>query len=87
MNGIKTETNWQNYWGSSKPLLEDIQRLGYDNFTREIIHWCKTRELTCSLENDILRNNDVLKNILEMERVHFIIQTFLEKSLSTNRIL
>jgi len=31
------ESNWISYWGSNKPLLEDIKQLGKDKFKREII--------------------------------------------------
>ena len=31
------ESNWLSYWGSNKPLLEDIQELGKEKFKREII--------------------------------------------------
>jgi hypothetical protein len=31
------ESNWLKYWGSNKPLLEDIKELGEGIFEREII--------------------------------------------------
>ena len=31
------ESNWLSYWGSNKPLLEEIQTLGKETFKREII--------------------------------------------------
>ena len=31
------ESNWKVYWGSNKPLLEDIKKLGVENFEREIL--------------------------------------------------
>lgn len=34
---IKKESNWKEYWGSCKPLLEDIKKLGEDKFYREIL--------------------------------------------------
>ena len=37
------ETDWKTYWGSSTRLQQDIETLGKENFTREIIHLCKTR--------------------------------------------
>jgi len=44
------ETDWKDYWGSSPRLQEDIDRLGKDKFTREIIHLCKTRGETNYME-------------------------------------
>lgn len=40
---IFVESNWKQYWGSSKELLDDIQKLGYNNFKREIIRFCGTK--------------------------------------------
>ena len=34
---VTKESNWISYWGSNKPLLEDIKELGVDKFKREII--------------------------------------------------
>ena len=40
---IKTESDWETYWGSSKSLLEDIKKLGSDNFECQILKLCKTK--------------------------------------------
>jgi hypothetical protein len=34
---IIKESNWLDYWGSSKPLLEEIKQLGKEKYKREII--------------------------------------------------
>lgn len=39
----RTESNWKEYWGSSDYLLEDIKKLGEENFSRHVIMLCKTR--------------------------------------------
>ena len=44
------ETDWKEYWGSSPRLQADIDRLGKDKFTREIIHLCKSRGETNYME-------------------------------------
>jgi len=44
------ETDWKTYWGSSQRLQQDVDTLGKENFTREIIHLCKTRGETNYLE-------------------------------------
>ena len=44
------ETDWKDYWGSSPRLLADIEQLGKDKFTREIIHLCKSRGETNYME-------------------------------------
>lgn len=40
---IRKESDWQNYWSSSDLLKEQVKTLGEENFTREILHLCKTR--------------------------------------------
>lgn len=44
------ETDWKTYWGSSDRLKQDIETLGTDKFTREIIQLCKTRGITNYME-------------------------------------
>ena len=44
------ETDWKEYWGSSPRLQADIDALGKDKFTREIIHLCKSRGETNYME-------------------------------------
>ena len=34
------ESNWKDYYGSSKPLVEDVKKFGVKNFTREILKPC-----------------------------------------------
>jgi len=44
------ETDWKEYWGSSPRLQADIDQLGKDKFTREIIHLCESRGETNYME-------------------------------------
>lgn len=37
------ESDWREYWGSSDRLNEDVKNLGKENFTREILYFCKSR--------------------------------------------
>ena len=37
------ESDWKDYWGSSDKLLADVEKLGKDKFTREILYFCKSR--------------------------------------------
>lgn len=39
----KVDSDWRDYYGSSDLLNKDIQTLGKDNFTREILYFCKTK--------------------------------------------
>lgn len=40
---LKVESDWRTYWGSNKYLVEDVKNHGPENFTREILHLCKTK--------------------------------------------
>ena len=33
------ESDWKTYWGSCKPLLEDVKTLGEQNFSKEILEF------------------------------------------------
>jgi len=37
------ESDWKDYYGSSDELTADIENLGKDKFTREILFWCKNK--------------------------------------------
>ena len=54
------QSNWRVYTGSCKPLQEDIDRLGKDKFTFEIICNYKTRGGVVSGEVHFQTDNDVL---------------------------
>ncbi len=40
---LKVESDWRTYWGSNKHLIADIEEHGTGEFTREILHLCKTK--------------------------------------------
>ena len=39
----KINSDWQQYYGSSAELSADIEKLGTDNFTREILYYCASK--------------------------------------------
>lgn len=39
----KVESDWQTYYGSNDLLNEDVNKLGKDKFTREILFYCKSK--------------------------------------------
>ena len=39
----KIDSDWQQYYGSSPNLTEDINILGNSNFKREILYYCKSK--------------------------------------------
>jgi hypothetical protein len=46
----KINSDWMDYYGSSDELNKDILTLGKENFTREILHYCKSKAHTSYLE-------------------------------------
>ena len=39
----KVDSDWLTYYGSSPELSKDVETLGTDNFTREILYYCKSK--------------------------------------------
>jgi len=46
----KIESDWQDYYGSNLELNKDVELLGKENFTREILHYCKSKAATSYIE-------------------------------------
>lgn len=67
------ETDWEDYWGSSKRLQEDIELLGKDKFKREIIELCETRgntnyaELVWQVNENVLLREDNYNGIIAVK--------------------
>jgi hypothetical protein len=71
----KIESDWQEYWGSSPNLTADIDTLGKDKFTREILHYCKSKSETSYIEareqfeRKVLESQDYYNGHIQV-RVH-----------------
>jgi len=67
---ITKESDWVNYWGSSKPLLKEINEIGKDKFEREILLIVNTKkeltywELAYQIKYDVLRVNSFNESVL-----------------------
>jgi hypothetical protein len=65
---VTVESDWKTYWSSSDELQSDVQRLGVENFTREIIHLCPNKGTANYLEakeqftRSVLENKDLWYN-------------------------
>jgi hypothetical protein len=46
----KVDSDWQEYYGSSDNLTKDVEQLGKEQFTREILHYCTSKAHTSYLE-------------------------------------
>lgn len=64
------ESNWVDYMGSNKFLLEDIKLLGKENFKKEILILCPHKklltyyELSFQCKYDVLTTNSYNDNLL-----------------------
>ena len=71
----KIDSDWQEYYGSSVELTADIEKLGKENFSREILHYCKSKAETSYIEareqfdRKVLESNDYYNGQISV-RVH-----------------
>jgi len=67
----KVESDWKDYYGSNKSLQEDVQKLGYGAFHREILHLCKTKG-TCNYyeAHEIFNRHAIIKENFYNEWIH-----------------
>lgn len=57
----KIESDWRTYYGSSVELSKDVNELGTDNFTREILCFCKSKGTLSYMEAKIQFQLEVLE--------------------------
>ena len=71
----KIDSDWQTYYGSNDALNEDVQKLGPENFTREILFYCKSKAECSYIEareqftNRVLESTDYYNGHIQV-RVH-----------------
>jgi hypothetical protein len=71
----KINSDWQQYYGSSPNLTEDINKLGTDNFKREILYYCKSKSECSYIEareqfsRRVLESDDYYNGHIQV-RVH-----------------
>lgn len=58
----KIDSDWQLYYGSNDQLNKDIEALGADNFTREILFYCKSKAECSYVEAREQFNHKVLES-------------------------
>ena len=59
---VMVESDWRDYWSSSEELKKDVALLGPENFTREILYWCKMKSHANYLEAREQMDHRVLEN-------------------------
>ncbi len=71
----KIDSDWKEYWGSSPNLQADIEQLGKENFTREILYYCGSKAETSyveareQFERRVLESDDYYNGIINC-RIH-----------------
>lgn len=59
---VTSNSDWKTYWSSSERLLEDVSKLGEENFTREILYFCTTKAMSTYVEAKLQFENGVLES-------------------------
>jgi hypothetical protein len=59
---FKVESDWKDYYGSNDELKKDIEKYGKENFSRTIIHLCKSKGECSYLEAKEQFNNNVIES-------------------------
>lgn len=71
----KIDSDWQLYTGSSIELNQDIEKIGIENFTREILYYCRSKaecnyvEARTQFELKVLESDDYYNGQISC-RVH-----------------
>jgi hypothetical protein len=71
----KVDSDWREYYGSSPELTSDIEKLGTENFTREILYYCKSKSECSYIEareqfsRKVLESRDYYNGHIQV-RVH-----------------
>lgn len=71
----KIDSDWQDYYGSSPELTKDVVALGVENFSREILYYCRSKSECSYVEareqfaRRVLESNDYYNGHIQV-RVH-----------------
>ena len=71
----KIDSDWQTYYGSSPELTKDVVELGIEQFSREILYYCKSKSECSYIEareqfaRRVLETNDYYNGHVQV-RVH-----------------
>ena len=71
----KIDSDWQSYYGSNTELNADVEKLGVDNFTREILYYCSSKaecsyiEARTQFERKVLESDNYYNGQISV-RVH-----------------
>jgi hypothetical protein len=62
---VKTqiESDWRTYWSSSTTLKKDVEELGMENFSREILFYCQSKGALSYIEAREQFTHKVLEDV------------------------
>lgn len=66
------ESDWKEYWGSSDKLKSDIELIGKEKFTREILFFCTSKaelgyiEAKLQFEHKVLETDEYYNGIIDV---------------------
>ena len=89
----KVDSDWRDYYGSNIELNKDVETLGTENFTREILYYCKSKaemgylEAREQFERRVLESDEYYNGIINV-RVggsNILRQRLLEQKNSQNQ--
>lgn len=87
---IVKQSDWKTYCGSSNELKTDIENLGENEFTFEILEFCESKwmmsyeELRLQMLNNVLLRNDSYNGIVNVRLSKF--QSMIDKYDKANQI-
>ena len=70
---VTTTSDWQTYWGSSEELKRDLEKLGEQNFKREILYFCTTKaemsyiEARTQFDMRVLESDEYYNGIIKIK--------------------
>lgn len=64
------DSDWKDYWSSSEEVKKDVQSLGENNFSREILLLCKSKGTASYFEAKYQMINEVLEKPNEWYNGH-----------------
>ena len=71
----RIDSDWMDYYGSNDQLNKDVEQLGKDNFSREILYYCASKaecsyiELKEQILRGVLESNEYYNGHIQV-RVH-----------------
>ena len=77
----KIDSDWQDYYGSSPELTKDVVALGAENFSREILYYCKSKSECSYIEareqfsRKVLESDDYYNGHIPVSYTHLTLPT------------